>query len=102
MLICICDLRTCMVSTIAMPTLAPILRITLKMLVALPILSLGMGSFVTVVKGTKMRPSPAPCTVSGNQKFDEATPRLKFEIQYIAKQWPENPQREAFAHRPSR
>jgi hypothetical protein len=55
-----------MVSTMAMPMLAPILRIRLKMLVSLPILSLGTGSFVTVVKGTKIKPRPAPCAVSGN------------------------------------
>ena len=60
--------------------LAPTLRIRLKMLVAFPILSQGMGSLVTVVNGTNISPSPAPCKVSGSQKFDEATPRLEFSL----------------------
>ena len=43
-----------------MPKLPPRLRIRLKMLVALPISSLGMGSMVAVVSGTNSSASDGP------------------------------------------
>jgi hypothetical protein len=55
-----CARRESMVVESAMPTLPPMFRIRLKRLVALPIVSLGIGSMVMVVRGTKMRPSDMP------------------------------------------
>ena len=51
----------------AMPRLPPMLRMRLKMLVALPIDSRGMGSMVIVVSGTKSRASEMPCTNCGQK-----------------------------------
>ncbi len=54
------DWRDEIVVTLAMPMLAPILRIRLNRLVALPICSLGMGPLVMVVSGTNSSPMDAP------------------------------------------
>ena len=51
----------------AIPMLPPMLRIRLNMLVALPISSLGMGSMVAVVSGTKSIASAVPCTNCGQK-----------------------------------
>ena len=52
--------RATRVVTVAMPPLPPIFRIKLKILVALPIRSLGMGSIVAVVSGTNSSASEVP------------------------------------------
>ena len=44
----------------AIPMLPPMLRIRLKMLVALPMFSRGIGSMVMVVSGTNSRPRLMP------------------------------------------
>ena len=44
----------------AIPMLPPMLRMRLKMLVALPMVSLGIGSMLMVVRGTKSSPSEMP------------------------------------------
>ena len=54
------------------------------MLVALPMRSRGIGSLVTVVSGTKISPNPAPCSISGHQKFQNPTSRLNVETMNIA------------------
>ena len=49
-----------MVVTLAIPMLAPMFRIRLNRLVALPISLLGMGSLVIVVSGTNRNPMADP------------------------------------------
>ena len=57
---CCCCRRARSVVATAMPMLPPMLRIRLKMLVALPISSRGIGSMVIVVSGTNSSARPTP------------------------------------------
>ena len=60
------------VSTVEMPTLAPMFRIRLKRLVALPMRSLGIGSLVTVVSGTNTSPKSGALQHQGPPEIPEA------------------------------
>ena len=53
--------------------LAPTLRIRLKMLVALPMRSRGTGIIGDGCQRHKNQPRPAPCNISGHQKFQKPT-----------------------------
>ena len=71
--------------TIEIPMLAPMFRIRLKMLVALPMRSLGIGLLVIVVSGTKTNPSAAPWIISGHtEALRVATFRLNRDSSHIA------------------
>src|SRR5207248_2704950 len=77
LLMCTCSCLVRMVVTDAMPMLAPMLRMRLNRLVALPIFSLGIGSFVSVVNGMKISPIAEPCRISGQKKFQYPTLRFR-------------------------
>src|SRR5712671_5020682 len=67
------------VVTLAMPILAPMLRIRLNRLVALPICSLGMRPLVMVVSGTNSSPMDMPCKSCGQKMSQYPAFRLSLE-----------------------
>ena len=62
-----CELRASIVPVMAMPMLPPMLRIRLKRLVALPIVSRGIASIATIVSGTNSIDMPMPCMSCGQK-----------------------------------
>ena len=83
--------------------LAPMLRIRLNKLVALPSRSLGTGSLVTVVSGTKISPRAAALQCERENEVSETDVQTQAETEETwLRQMPECPRPATFLRPPWR